>query len=251
MKSYEQMTEAVLLRAGVMKAAQKRRRRTIAVTATCLCLALVAVFAGAKPKNNGGVKSRVSLFCITASADVQPQQMLKGQTVPYNAELRIRDITGLSDLEVQRMHDEDKKYAASLSAENLEKQGKLNWSVTSWKTDKILATTIYAGSFYLTVDDYEGIKDISVATTKIGDYGINGVDHYDEALKDGVGITWYLSAEGVDMIENDPQMKLSQITDTVTVTVEFTDGTTETVTIDITVDDAGKIYGTFQGTTVA
>ena len=109
MKSYEQMTEAVLLRAGVMKAAQKRRRRTIAVTATCLCLALVAVFAGAKPKNNGGVKSRVSLFCITASADVQPQQMLKGQTVPYNAELRIRDITGLSDLEVQRMHDEDKK----------------------------------------------------------------------------------------------------------------------------------------------
>ena len=123
--------------------------------------------------------------------------------------------------------------------------------MTSWRTDKTLVSTIYAGSFYLTVDDYAQVRDVSVTTTGIGDASINSVDYYEESLSDGVGITWFLSDEGVDMIEKDPELKLSELTDTVTVTVEFNDGTKEIAIIDITVDEEGQIYGTFQGANVA
>lgn len=41
-----------------------------------------------------------------------------------------------------------------------------------------------------------------------------------------------------------------ELTDTITVTVEFTDGTKEIAVIEITVDDDGQIYGTFKGVDV-
>ena len=255
MKSYEQMTESVLIRAKVEKAAQKRRHRKVLAAAVCMCFAGLAVFGGVTAaRQAGGEKSRtprVSLFCVTAHADVQPQQMFKGGTVPYNAVLRVRDITGLSDKQVQELQNADKEYADEMAQKNPEKHGNFNWSVTSRQTDRILVTTIYAGTFYLTVDDYAQVRDVLVTTTGIGDASINGVDYYDPLLSDGMGITWALSGEGVDMIEKDPKMRLSQITDTVTVTVEFIDGTKEIAFIDITVDDAGQIYGTFQGTSFA
>lgn len=255
MKSCEEMTNAVLFRVREEKAAQKHRHRKVLTAALCVCFIGLAVFAGVvATRQTGGDesrKTRVSLFCVTANAAEQPQQMLKGGTVPYNAVLRIRDITGLSDREVRDLHSTDKEYANRMTERNPEKQGKFNWSVTSWRTDKTLASTIYAGTFYLTVDDYTQVRDVFATTTGIGDTSINSVDYCDASLSDGVGITWSLSGEGVDMIEKNPEMKLSQITDTVTVTVEFNNGTTEIVVIDITVDDAGQIYGTFQGSNIA
>jgi len=255
MKSYEEMTDAVLMRARAEKAAQKRRYRKIVAAAVCVCFAGLMVFAGAKAGGHHGGEEgrtpRVSVFCVTANAAEQPQQMLKGGTVPYNAVLRVRDITGLGDQEVLRLLSAEKEYANQIAGGDPEKHGKFNWSVTSWKTDKTLVTTFFAGNFYLTVDDYKQVRDVSVTTTQTGSASLYGTDYYDASLPDGVGITWSLSGEGVDMIEKDPEMKLSQITDTVTVTVEFIDGVKEIVVIDITVDDAGQIYGTFQGTNFA
>ena len=254
MKNYEQMTRSVLARAEVEKAVQKRRRTKVMTVAVCLCVAGLTVFAGAKVRqadSGEGMGSRVSVFCVTANAAEQPQQMLKGGTLPYNAVLRVRDITGLSDSQVQDLQSADKEYAEELAAKDPETNGKFRWSVTSRKTDRMLVTTIYAGFYYLTVDDFAQVQDISVTTTGIGDASVNGVDYYNPSLSDGVGITWSLSGEGVEMIEKDPERKLSQITDTVTVTVEFLDGTKEIAVIDITADDAGQIYGTFRGTCFA
>ena len=255
MKSYEEMTNAVLFRAKEEKAAQKHRRRKALAAAFCVCFTGLAVFAGVvaarQPDMEENRKTRISLFSVTAYAAEQPLQMMKGGTVPYNAVLRIRDIAGLSVSEVQELQNTDKEYADRMAKHNPEKQGELNWSVTSWRTDKTLVSTIYAGSFYLTVDDYAQVRDVSVTTTGIGDASINSVDYYEESLSDGVGITWFLSDEGVDMIEKDPELKLSELTDTVTVTVEFNDGTKEIAIIDITVDEEGQIYGTFQGANVA
>ena len=254
MKNYEQMTQSVLIRAEAERMAQKRKRRTLLTAAACLCVVGLTVFAGAKARQTGGEErreSRVSVFCITANAAEQPQQMLKDGTLPYDAILRVRDITGLSDSQVQALQSADKEYAEELAAKDPGEHGKFRWSVTSRKTDRTLVTTIYAGFYYLTVDDYAQVRDISVTTTGIGDASVSGVDYYDPSLSDGVGITWSLSGEGLEMIETDPERKLSQITDTVTVTVEFLDGTKEIAVIDITVDDAGQIYGTFRGTSFA
>lgn len=255
MKSYEEMANAVLLRVREEKASQKRRRRKLVAAVVCACFAGLAVFAGSKADQLTGDgearKPRVSLFCVTASAAEQRQQMLKGEKLPYNAVIRVRDIRGLNALEQLKLKIEDRQYVESMAVQDTDDPpGNLVWSETSRCSDKTMVTTMFAGSFYMTVDDFKQIQDVTVTTTQIGWTAQHLADYYDESLRDGVGITWSLSEVGFDMIEKNPEIALSEIKDTITVTVEFKDGTKDIVVIDITVDDDGQIYGTFQGTDV-
>ena len=249
MKSYEEMTNAVLLRAGAEKVLQKRRQRRMAAVLLCSCLVAFVMFAGAKhalPMEE--YKSRVSMFYVAANASEQ-QQMLVGQKIPYNALIRVHDITTLDDQQVKELQVSDKEYAQWIADQNLnDDPGNPNWSISSTVSDQTMVSTIYIGSYYLTVDDYSQIRDVSTSTTQIGWAALHLADYHDESVKDGIGITWSLSGTGVDMIAANPEMNLTEITDTITVTVEFKDGTKEIASIVITVDDDGQIYGTFQGT---
>ena len=254
MKSYEEMADSVLFRAEEKMAEQRRRRRKAATGAICMCLAALVVFAGAKAalptEDKESRDPRVSVFCVTASAADQRQEMVKGEKLPYNAEIHVRDISGLGELEIQELREADKEYAKQIAGQNTDDYGNLDWSIASPGSDKVMVTTIFVGSYYLTVDDYSQIKDVTSTTTEIGWTAQHLTDYYDPSMRDGVGITWGLSGVGFDMIEEDPDMALSEIKDTITVTVEFKDGSKDVVTIDIAVDDDGQIYGTFQGVDV-
>lgn len=255
MKSYEEMTSAVLLRAGEERAAQKRKNRKIVVAAVCLVFVGLVVFAGSmisQPAGDGETRNpRVSLFCLTASASEQRQQMLKGEKLPYNAVIRVRDIRGLSALEKVKLENEDRAYVRNMMMQYTDASlGNCTSTIISSCSDRVMMTTLFVGSFYLTVDDYSQIRDINITTTEIGSTVQTFTDFYDESLRDGIGIKWSLSESGLDMFENDPGMALSELTDTITVTVEFTDGTKEIAVIEITVDDDGQIYGTFKGVDV-
>lgn len=250
MKSYEEMTDSVLSRAGAERAAQKRRRRKLVTAAVCVCFAGLVVFAGAKA-NQKARAPRVSVFCVTASAAEQRQEMLKGEKLPYNALICVRDVTELSALEIQGLRDADKERAEQMAGMKLDDMpGNPDWSSTSRCSDTVMVTSIFVGSYYLTVDDYSQIQDVTATTTEIGWTAQHLADYYDESLRDAIGITWGLSEVGFDMIEENPEMALSELKDTITVTVEFKDGTKDVAVIDITVDDDGKIYGTFRGVDV-
>ena len=254
MKSYEQMAESVLMREKIERAAQKKRRGKIVTVAVCMCLTAMVVFFGGMTKrivDGGDVRDpRVSVFCVTANAAEQRQKMIESETLPYNAVLRVRDITGLGPEELNALRNADKEYAKQLAGENSFDYGGLDWGMTNRTTDQVMVSAICVGSFYMTVDDYAQIQDVTATTTQIGHASQYHTNYYDASQKDGIGISWALSETGVDMIEENPSMPLSQIKDTVTVTVEFKDGTKEIVIIDITVDDDGQIYGTFRGTDV-
>jgi len=254
MKSYEEMTDSVLARAKVKKAVHKRRSINAVIVASLLCIVGVSVFAGRNAESHvkGGThrEPRISLFCVTANAEQQRQQMLKDEKLPYCAVLRVHDVAGLSELEKLELRTADKEYIEQMSRQNTDDYGKLNWSTTSYANDKVMVTSMFAGSFYLSVDDYKQIRDVSATTSEFGYFIIHGSDYHDAAAADGVGVTWGLSGEGIDMITKNPQMKLSEITDTIVVTVEFNDGTKDVVTIDIELDDAGQIYGIFRGIAV-
>lgn len=255
MKSYEEMAKAVMLRAGAERAAQRRRRRKTVVAVACVCFVGLAVFVGTKagrPTSDGENRnSMLSVFCVTASAVEQRQQMLKGEKIPYKAVIRVRDIKGLNALEQLKLRTEDREYVENMVVQDTDDPpGNPDWNLTSRCSDGVMVTTVFAGSFYLTVDDYNQVQDITSSTTVIGSTVQHLANYYDESLRDGIGITWSLSEAGFDMIEKNPGMALSELTDTITVTVEFKDGTKEIAVIDITVDDDGQIYGTFQGTDV-
>lgn len=254
MKSYEEMADAVLARARAEKAVQKKRNGRLLAAAICICFAGLAVFAGVMGNQHAGEETRnprVSVFCVSANASQQRQEMVQGEKLPYHAVIRVHDVTGLGELELLELREADKEYARQMAEQNSdEAPGNPNWSISSPASDKTMISTIFAGSYYMTVDDYSQIKDVTSTTTEIGWTAQHLSDYYDPALKDGIGITWGLSGAGFDMIEKDPDMPLSQIKDTITVTVEFIDGSKDVVTIDISVDDDGQIYGTFRGVDV-
>ena len=241
MKSYEEMASAVLLRAGEERAAQKRKSRKLLVAAVCLVFVGLVVFAGSKIKQPAGeVESRnprVSLFCLTASASEQRQQMLKGEKLPYNAVIRVRDIRGLDALEKVKLENEDMRYFRNMKMQYTDTPLGSTSTIISQCSDRVMVTTLYVGSFYLTVDDYSQIRDISITTTEIGETVQTFTDFYDESLRDGIGIKWSLSEAGFDMFENDPGMALSKLRDTIEVAVEFKDGSKDVARIEITVDD--------------
>lgn len=252
MKSYEEMTSAVLLRAKEERTAQKRKRRKLMVTAVSVVFAcLVVLVVSKKNQPTGAVESRnprVSLFCFTASALEQRQQMLKEQKLPYNAVICVRDIRGLSALEKIKLENEDREYVRNMVMQYTDAPlGNLTSTIISKDSDRVLVTTLYVGKFYLTVDDYSQIQDINITTTEIGSTVQNLTDFYDESLRDGIGIAWLLSETGFDMFDKNPEMALSELRDTIEVAVEFKDGSKDVATIEITVDDGGRIYGTFKG----
>ena len=251
MKSYEEMTRSVLYRAEEERKARKRRSIKLTALAAGICLAALAVFAGNMLQEPDGTaepwKPRVSMFCVTAGASEQRQVMMKGEQTPVGAQLFVRDIEGLSSQELLNLRIADEEHAKQMLAHgNEELSWGPNWATTAWCSEKTMVTTVFAGSFTLSVEDYSQIKDVSISTTEIGYTSQYGTDLYDTSKKDGVGFTWCLSQAGFKMLEEEPQMPLSQLKDTVTVTVEFADGTKEVAVVDISVDDEGLIYGTFQ-----
>ena len=250
MKSYEEMASAVLLRAEEERAAQIRKCRKLVVAAVCLTFAGLAVFAGLKTNQTNGETRNpsVSVFCIAASASEQRQQMVKDEKLPYNAAIRVRDIKGLNALEKVNFENEDFEYVRNMVMQYTDAPlGNHTSTIISSSSDSVMVTALYVGSFYLTVGDYSQIQEIKVTTTEIGETVQTSNDFYDESLRDGIGIKWSLSEAGLEMFEKNPGMALSELTDTVTITVEFKDGSKDVAVIEITVDDDGRIYGTFRG----
>lgn len=251
MKSYEEMTRSVVCRAEEELKVKRKRRMKLSIAAVCACLVVLSVFAGKllhEPTGrNEPWEPGISVFCVIAGASEQRQAMMKGEQIPIGAQLFVRDIEGLSPQEILELRIADEEYAKQmLASSNEELLWGPNWATTSWGSEKTRVTTVFAGSFSLTVEDYRQVKNVSITTTEIGYTCQYGTDLYDTSKKDSVGFTWCLSQKGLKMLEENPQMPLSELKDTVTVTVEFANGTKDVAVVDISADDAGLIYGTFR-----
>lgn len=258
MKSYEEMTDSVLNRAKRERTILMKKRRNILLTVLCVCIAVAAVFAGIRnDRQTAEREPRVSVFCITANAAGQTQEMIKDMTLPYNAVIRIQDIAGMGMHELQALEAANREYAEKMAAESdNDLPGNPQWSMTTDLFGKLLITSIYAGSYYMVIDDYEQVADVVVSTSEIGLAAADitdfrGEENKDEATKDCICVDWTLSEKGVDLLTKNPDLKLSELKDTIMVTVLFKDGISETVVIDITLDDDGQIYGTFREIKIA
>lgn len=259
MKSFEEMTQSVLNRAKEQRSAQKRRNRNIIVAAAaCICSLTLAIVVGIKfysptPTDQTSDTSiapnaipKITLLTAAINTD-SPQELVQDIVMPFNMKLRVRDIRGLTKQEADQVRFEERTSGAA--SETLVPADGI---VIQYGTNTAVITLIYNGKFYLILDDYAQVQDMSVTTTSAGTATLTH-GHYkadDETVHRATLIKWMLSNATVDKITENPTMKLSEIRDTLTVTIKLKDGNTATVDLELTVDDDGKVYITQRGITV-
>jgi hypothetical protein len=256
MKNYEEITQSVLNTAKVRRAAQKRRSRTIiASAAACACALALVLFAGIKrpapepadtaTKNPTAViqmQPRVKL--LTAVNKDTKQELIEDVVTPFDLRMQVLDVRGMSEEEIDMLYKQEWDAAKAIISES-----KLDGRATQYGGSEAIITIISDGKFFVVIDDIDQVEAVSATCTSGAHINKNKVNKPNG--DSGIEFTWSPSQEIViSAIEDDPTIKLSQFSDTVTVEVKFCDGTTETVVMDLIFGDSGQIYAVRRGTTL-
>lgn len=256
MKTYEEMSRSVMKKAQILNEKQKYRNKRIVTVAGCLCCAAL-IFAAAiwmpfAPTNDKQYATRM-IFLKANASEVSGQKMIENVTEPLNAMIRVKDLRKLRESERASMQAEERTAIAQV----LDFTGKDN-EITQYASDSAVITLGISGRFCVTVNDFSQIEDVFVATKEDGSATIcpQGFSTVSSSMIEKVRsasslyIFWSLSDSAIAKLEEDPTMDLSQINDTVVVTVKFKDGSTEEAVIDMTVDNEGRIFYNYRGVTV-
>lgn len=254
MKSYEEMTKSVLDRAKAQRQAQKRRRTTAwtaAAIAGCLSLALLTVVKPGQTASQAPVQQleaapKARIMLLADAEDPQPKELIRDVVEPYRYLIRVLDATGMDADARKAVMDAEKEYSQQLWTPS-----GANRSFTCYGGKTAIISLMSAGRLMLTVDDYDQIKDYKVTTTENGYISVYA--HFNKdvpGVAQGIGFGWTLSNSAIEQIEANPSMKLSTLRDTITVYVEFTDGTTETVVADVIIQDDGQVFIVHRGATI-
>ena len=251
MKSYEEMTRSVIARAEQERQNRKRRRSVAVKTAVGLCCFSLVVLGAIgfllpetqTPGDTLNREPRTKLVLVSAAAEVKPAEILKDMVTHCRSQICVRDVRDLS------LKEREKAWAdAKADGKNeWEYSARDNWNM-HFGSDTAIISVLSDGLLRLVVEDIRDVKNAEVTATQMGAANVGAADYYEG--DDSLVIYWQPSDTAVAQLEKDPDMKLSKLGFTLTVTVEFKDETKETAVIDMTVDDEGYVYATLKGITV-
>lgn len=199
-------------------------------------------------------------------ADLTPMQA--NMTVPVNSMFRVRSLQGMTDSEAEKVIEEEKAFQTAFK----EKYGNSDggsymmhvmggFSIDD-REDAYRAVVQYlsGGKASLILLDASKINDFDVETTgAINVYGGYGTYNQDVTIGEGeaavtipegcfrIYLHLSLGDKMVKIFREDPDTPLSTLNDTITVTINYKNGTKEIVVIDVTVDDEGYVYMTQRG----
>lgn len=295
MKNYEEMSNAVMEKVRICKSVRKRRTQVAvwcAVSTCCLLLSVVAVGrnmkkaepsiqiynptsvlpteltepsapsaptegAVVKPTIPGSAPS-IKLLCATADSETL-RTLNENVKVPYKAELRVRDITGMAEDEKKQVIDEENAYVQQVLGENPKEN-----AYSRHTRDRVIVTMISAGDLSISFDDIEEVDWARVSVSEIGYIfypRISGIKYtqWDEngqtvevdghSLRKGLAMLdtdnfvmhWSIAPSVADRFNENPNMEMASIRDQITITVAYTDGRVETKTVVMQACDDGQM----------
>lgn len=285
MKTYEEMSNAVMKKVRVQKAEHKQRVKVVAFCAAgmcCLLLSVVAVGRNLKqgepaiqiynpptismtePTEATGVKPvmpsinpSIKMLCTTAVNEIRVME--ENVKVPYKAELRVRDITGLTENEKKQIIDEEDAYVRQVLGEYPDEN-----LYTRYTRDQVIVTMISAGELSISFDDIEAVDYAQISVKENGYIfypRISGIKYkkWDDnglmvevdgnSLRNGLAMLekdnfvmhWVIAPTVADRLNENPKMEMAQISDRITITVAYTDGRVDTKTVVVQVGDDGEM----------
>ena len=271
MKSYREMTESVLEKADTeIKKKEHRRRNVVFITASSLCFALLLTVLGmgmghseivpTQPGEQPGLSGDVTdapdptqhaKVKITYLTDVENQTTQESVSpdvsMPLGAMIRIRDIRGLTEEEVDNARQEEMSIAKEFGI-----TGKSSYA--KWEYPGHITTIVSNGGITLDFSDCATVENVAVETTEVGLvtksahlYGPNQEDTIYWPNVREANFVWSISGEFAFELDENPTIPLESIRDVITIKIDYTDGTAETLVFDITVNEEGYIFVTQRG----
>lgn len=284
MKTSEEMARSVMTRAKAKRADQRRNLITGVAALLCVCCIGAGVWmVGRTPANKvdtlqvqptvsqqgADVELRplkISLLAYAAEAD-DIVILESGIRVPGQQQIRVLDLRGMTEDEIQAAYEAEKEYAASV----VEQFRKPNEDAHScfFTGKNAMVTVISAGCLHVPIEDpdlvesvrvsvtgdgqmwhIETLEDVQIGESIPGEYIAEGGQLKQEWTNcGGVNMIWMLSGEKKRELGNDPTIALTSITSTITTTVNMKDGAKLTSVVDVTVDEEGFVYFTSRSET--
>ena len=255
MKDYHEMTQSVLQQAKA-HAAQRRRQRRMAtgLIAAALCLAILICVVGFGGNPADPTQPTIALQNPTTVPTTQPSENNKGieivflsssngvETVtplevgiatPIDYVVYVRNLSGLDDEQRREAKAEWREFEKTMQSGDAGGVG--GYTCTSYNYGDMIIGTYMKGYIGIT-NGQKKIIHISVDTVNegVGNHGTcNGPDDF--------GISWFLNPK---VLMDNPSTPLSSIRDSLVVTVEYQDGTSEIIMIDISINDEGQVFAT-------
>jgi len=263
MKTYREMTESVLHKAGteVLKR-ERRRRNAVCIAAAGLCFMLLVTVLGmgmgqapivlpTQPGEQPGISmdatNATQLFETQATAKIKylsntesviTEQLLPPDvSIPLNGMIWVRDIRELTKEEVDQVRQE---VNATISEFHWDGDGRF----TKWEYPGAIVASATNGVILLDFSNSPTVKNIDCETTDMGSAPrVDVVDGY----RVETSFHWSISCELADAFHHDPTIPLESIRDTVKITVQYENETKDVFIFDITVNEEGQIFVTQRG----
>jgi len=202
-------------------------------------------------------KSRTVVMCVSTSG--MTEVLKENISIPYKGELRVRNVSGMTDEERQIVLEEEEAYVSQVLGEN---PGENAYS--RYCRDNVIVTAITGGVFSITFDNIETVSHMQISSTENGyifyprfsgiKYNVLNrfavtVEVDGDRLRKGLAMletdafrmVWALNPTVAERLNEDPNADLSQFSDRVTITVTHSDGTVETKTVVIQICDDGQM----------
>ena len=274
MKTYHEMTESVLQKAGTEILKKERRRRNgVCIVASGLCLALLLTVLGMgmeQPPAVSPTQPKQPALSVDTTKDTQPTEHAKVKitrltnlenkvtyepvavdvTFPLDARIWVRDTRGLTEEEWDKAWEEE-----TIIVRNNIWNG--NAEFFQWKCTGGIITIVSNGHLTLELSECPPISSIDVETTDVGHVDLQRTYDQSTTIEErktkpwkgilDVDVSWRISSQMISMLDKDPTIPLETIRDTITVTIDYVSGATETLIFEITVSEEGQIFVTQRG----
>lgn len=198
----------------------------------------------------------------------QKTELVENLKYPYRMLIRIRDITDLTDAQFEDVYEEEARYIKEFFSQYPEDA--LNgWG--RYRGENVLITNLSAGGFILRFDDLEAVESVEISVTDMGCLNLkNRVEDYcctavnklricldqeglvqaTEQSQGNLEMFWSISPHAAERIKSEPSIQLSSIQDTIQIRVCFQDGSEESSTVDMFIEDSGEVYAIYRGASI-
>lgn len=287
MKSYEEMTDSVLQKARMRRRELRRNRNNLlaALSLCCVVLTVWGINRTTQPINpiiqtlppatsetaglptDAAVSPRLTLLCTVPGSE--PGKVMETNVeIPYKAEVLVWDISNLTEAELQEVLAQERAYKELMKGAYPEEI-----SYGRHRRENVVVTTVSVGCFSMVFEDVQSVARIRATVTENGylmayprtEHGSNsangwfGIDVDGENFRQSLAMKqnrnfemfWQISPVVADKVNADPVMDLSQIHDTITLTVNYTDGREEITKIKISVNAQGQVSAVRQETWIS